>query len=75
MSSMVTRGFLYLDVVVKFVLLSADWYLLRTVSDNRCLPRESNENAFYITSAGDVFVARGVISLVTIPLLDFVMIH
>ena len=38
-------------------------------------PGGSNENALYITSTGNLFVARWVIPLVTIPLLDFVIIH
>ena len=45
------------------------------VNGNRYLPRGSNGNAVYITSNGNVFVARWVLPLVTIPLLDFVMIH
>ena len=73
---MVTRDILYLtvdrllDVVVKknFPLLSLGWYLFRLVSGNRYLTRSSNENALYITGTGNVFVARGVIPLVTIPL-------
>ena len=80
---MVTRDILYLtidtllEVVVKknFPLLSVGWCLFRVVSGNGYLPRDSNENALYITSTGNVFVARWVIPLVTIPLLDFVMIH
>ena len=80
---MVTRDILYLkvdtflDVVVKkkFPVLSVGWYLFRVVSGNRYLPIGSNENTCCITSTGNVFVAKWVISLVTIPLLDFVMIH
>ena len=45
------------------------------MSGNRYLPRGSNENALYITSTGNVFVARWVIPLVNILLLDFIMIH
>ena len=45
------------------------------VSGNRYLPRGSDENALYITNNGNVSVARWVIPLVTIPLLDFFMIH
>ena len=82
-TSMVTREILhltidtFLDVVVKnnFPLLPVDWYLFRVVSGNRYLPRGSNENTLYITSTGNVSVSRWVITLVTIPLLDFVMIH
>ena len=82
-TSMVTRDILhltivtYLDVVLKknFPLLPVDWYLFRVVTDNRYLPRGSNENALHITSTGNVSVSRWVITLVTIPLLDFVMIH
>ena len=82
-SGMVTKDILqltkdiFLDVVVKknFPLISVDWYLFRVASGNRYLPRGSNENTFYITSIGNVFVARWVLPLVTIPLLDFVMIH
>ena len=80
---MVIRDILYLkvdtflDVVVKkkFPVLSVGWYLFRVVSGNRYLPIGSNENTHCITSTGNVFVAKWVISLVTIPLLDFVMIH
>ena len=81
--STVTRDILYLtidtllDIVVEknFPLLSVGWYLLRVVSANRNLPRGRNENTLCITSAGNVFVARWVIPLVNILLLDFVMIH
>ena len=39
------------------------------------LPRGSNDNTLCITKTGNAFVARWVVSLVTIPLLDYVMIH
>ena len=58
-----------------FPLLSVDLYLSRVVTGNRYLPRVSNENALFITSTSNVSVSRWVITLVTIPLLDFVMIH
>ena len=82
-SSLVTRDILYLtidtflDEVVKknFPLLFVGWYLFRVVSGNRYLPSGSNENALYITSTGNIFVASEVILLVTILLLDSVMIH
>ena len=82
-SSMVTRDILYLttdtflDVVVKsnFPLLSVGWYLFRVVSGNRYLLRGSNENTLFITSTCNVSVSRWVTTLVTIPLLNFVMIH
>ena len=80
---MVTRDILnltidtFLDIVLKsnFPGLSVGWYLLRVVSGNRYLPRSSNKNELFITSTGNVFVARWVIHLVTILLLDLVMIH
>ena len=80
---MVTRDILYLtigtllDIVVKknFSLLLVGWYVFRVMSGNRYLPRDSNGNTLCITSSGNVFVASWVIPLVTIPLLDFVMIH
>ena len=80
---MVTRDILHLtidtllDVVVKknFPLLSAGWYLFRVVSGNKYLLRGSNENMLCITSTDNVSVARWVIHLVTILLLDLVMIH
>ena len=67
----------FLDLVVKsnFPLLSVGWYLFRVVTGNRYLPRGSNENTLCITSTGNVSVARWVIPLVTILLLDLVMIH
>ena len=67
----------FLDVVVKndFPLLSVGWYLFRVVAGNRNLLSGSNRNALYITSTGNVSVARWVIPLVTIPLLDLVTIH
>ena len=67
----------FLDVVVKndFPLLSVGWYLFRVVTGNRYLPRDSNKNVLYITSTSNVSVARWVIPVVTIPLLDLVMIH
>ena len=78
-----TRDILYvtidtfLDVLVKknFPLLSIGWYLFRVVSGNRDLSRGSNENALYITSIGNVIVAKWLIPLVIIPPLDFVMSH
>ena len=74
---MVTRDILYLtidtllDVEVKknFPLLYVGWYLFRVMSGIRYLPRGSNENALYITSTGNVSVARWAIPL------DFIMIH
>ena len=75
-SSMVTGDVLhltidtFLDEVVKknFPLLSVGWYLFRVVSGNRYLSRGSNKNVLCITSTGNVFAARWVIPLVTIPL-------
>ena len=70
--SMVTRDMLCLtidtfpDIVVN---------LFRVLSGNRYLPRGSNENTLCITSTGNVSVARWVIALVTVLLLDLVMIH
>ena len=80
---MATRDILYLtidtllDVEVKknFPLLSVGWYLFRVMGGNRHLPRGSIENALYITNIGNVFVARWVIPLVNIPLLDCIIIH
>ena len=80
---MITRDILhltivtFLDVVVKknFPLQPIDWYLFRVVTGNRYLPRGSNENALFITSTGNVSVSIWVLTLVTIPLLNFVMIH
>ena len=82
-SSMATRDILYLtidtflDIVVKsnVPLLSVDWYLFRVVSGNRYLLRGSNENTLCITNTGNVSVARWVIHLVIILILDLVMIH
>ena len=54
---------------------SSTIYLVRVVSFNRYLPRGSNDSTLYITVTCNVFVARWVIHLATIPLLDFVMIH
>ena len=67
----------FLDVVVKknFPLLPIDWYLFQVVIGNRYIPRGSNENSLFINSTGNVSVTRWVITLVTILLLDFVMIH
>ena len=67
----------FLDVVVKknFPLLPIDWYLFQVVTGNRYIPRGSNENSLFINSTGNVSVTRWVITLVTILLLDFVMIH
>ena len=60
---MVTTDILYLsidifldvDIVVKqnFPLLSVGWYLFRVVSGSKYLPRDSIENAPYITSTGN----------------------
>ena len=77
---MVTRDILhltivtFLDAVIKnnFPLLPVDWYLFRVVTANRYLPTGSNDNVLFITSTGNVFASRWVISM---PLLDFVMIH
>ena len=66
-----------LDVVVKnnFPLLSLGWFLFKVVIDSRYLLSWSNENAPYNTNPGNIFVASWVITLVTIPLSDLVMIH
>ena len=80
---MVTRDILHLkivtipNIVVKknFPLLPVDWYLFEVVNGNRYLTRGSIQNALFIASTGNVSVIRSVITLVTIPLLDFVMIH
>ena len=80
---MVTKDILHLtivtllDEVVKknFPLLPVDWYLFRVMIGNRYLSRGSNENALFITSTSNASISRWVIPLVTIPLLDFVMIH
>ena len=80
---MVTRDVLYLtidtllDIVVKknFLLLSVGRYLFRVVSGNRYLPQDSYENTLTITSTGNVYVARWLMLLVTILLLDLVIIH
>ena len=82
-TSMVTRDILdltivtFLDVVIKrnFPELPVDWYLFPVMSDKRYLPRSSNDNALYISSTGNVYVSRWLITLVTIPLLEFVMIQ
>ena len=68
---------IFLDVVLKndFPLLSVGWYLFRGVSNNRYLPRCSNEYELYITSTSNVSLARWVIPLVTIPFLDLIMNH
>ena len=67
----------FLDVVVKkiFPLLSLGWYLFTVVYHNRYLTRGSNGNACSVTMNGNVSAAIWVIPLVTIPFLDFVMIH
>ena len=67
----------FLHVVVKrnFPLLPVDWYLFGVVTGNRYLPRGSNGNALFITNTSNVSVRRWVLTLATIPLLDFVMIH
>ena len=67
----------FLEVVVKMEipLLSLVCYMVNMVSDTRYLPRGSNENTLCITTTGYVFVNRWAIPLVTIPFLDFVMIH
>ena len=80
---MVTRDIPYLtidtffDIVVKsdFPQLSVGWYPFRVVSGGRYLPRGSSEITLCITSTDNVSVARWVIPLVTILLLDLVMIH
>ena len=80
---MVTRDIPYLtidtflDIEVKsnFPLLFEGWYLFRVVIGNRYLPRGSNENTRCITTTGNVSVARWVLPLVTILLLDLVLIH
>ena len=80
---MVTRGIIHLtkdtffDIVVQsnFPLLFVGWYLLGVVIGNGYLPRDSNEYTLCITSTCNVSVARRVIPLVTILVLDLVMIH
>ena len=54
---------------------NTDWYPFQVVTGYRYLPRGSNENALFIISTGNVSFSRWGITLVTIPFLDFVMIH
>ena len=67
----------FLDVVVKkiFPLLSLGWYLFTVVHHNGYLTRDSNGNAHSVTMNGNASAASWVIPLVTIPCLEFVMIH
>ena len=67
----------FLDVVVKknFPLLPVDSYLFGVVTGIIYLPRVCHENTLFITSTGNVSVSGWVITLVTIPLVDLVMIH
>ena len=66
----------FLDVVVKKIsLLFLDWYFFSLVTGNRYLRRGSNGNVLCITTTFNVFVGRWVMPLVTIPFLDFNMIH
>ena len=65
----------FLDVVVKFISITS-WeyiYLFSKVEDNRRLSG-SNGNLLSITIVGNTPIARHIIFLVTIPILDFVMI-
>ena len=50
-------------------------YPLRSTTVNRYHPRDSNGNIFFTTTSRNVSVVRYGVSLVTILLLDFVMIH
>ena len=62
---------LHAVVKKKFLLLSLVGYLFKVVSGNR----GSNGNALCITTTGNILVARWLLSLVTRPILDFVLIH
>ena len=71
---MVTGYILHLTIDTFFdVTVKNDFPLL--LSSNRYLPGGSNKNALYITSTSNISVARWVIPLVTIPLLDLAMNH
>ena len=50
----------FLEYLVNMLktMLGALIIFLRVVSDNRYIPRDSNENTLYITSTGNVFDAR-----------------
>ena len=80
---MVTRGSPYLITnnvspcsrEEKFPLLSLVWYLFDVVRGSSCQIRGNNVNALFITTTGNVFVARWAQPFVTRPILDFVMIH
>ena len=71
------NGFLKYLVNMLKTMLGALIILFRVVSDNRSryLPKSSNENALYITSTSNVFVARWVIPSASIPPMYFVTIH
>ena len=82
-SSMVTRNtpyltiYTFLDVVVKryFHYCLLEWYLFTVLSHNGYVTRGSYGNAHSITPNSDISVDSWVIPLVTIPFLDFVIIH
>ena len=67
----------FLDFVFKNMLPLLSWglCLFTEVFHNRYLTRGSSRNAHSITINGNVSVVSWVILLVTIPFLDFVMIH
>ena len=68
---------IFLHAVVKneLPLLFRVWYLFNRVSGNRHQTKGTNGNPLSITATGNVFVARWVLTLVTRPFLNFVMIH
>ena len=60
---------------MKYLLLFLDRCLSIVVHANRHLHTISTEDVLPIIIVGNVSIARWVIPLVMIPLLDFVMIH
>ena len=82
-SGMVTKVIVHLltdtlpVLVIKsaFSLLPLDRYLLPVTTQNRYRPTVSSGNFFFTTTSRNVTIVRCRMSLVTMLLLDFVMIH
>ena len=58
-----------------FSLIPLNIYLLPLATLNRYLSRGSNRKFSFTTSFGNIYITRDEVFLVTIPIMDFVIIH
>ena len=75
MTHMLTDTLPVLAIKSAFSLLPLSRYLLPVTTQNRYQSIGSSGKFFFATVSRNVTIVRGIMSLVTILILDFVMIH